>query len=263
MNRTQPTRLGLINRISGAQTQGKESGLQQEMVIVDPRWVGAPGANGSFPPPTGDPDLNYAVTKIGNMAGYTLGGPPTLTSALTSGTSYTSLPVSPLGAALYQGQVIVLVSGGSGGLVQSWTVSANASVGASTISVTSQHAAFNFPIGTIVSGAASSAPGFGIAMWRQSQVLTSALTAGSSYTAMSCTAFLTGLSAGAPAGALVTTIQPGPVPAVSQTWTLYSAASVGATTLQVTSLPLSSPQTAETAQATFPIGSLIGIWLPL
>jgi hypothetical protein len=41
-----------MNRVLGAQDQGKNAGLQQEMLIVDSRWVGALNVPGSFPPPT-------------------------------------------------------------------------------------------------------------------------------------------------------------------------------------------------------------------
>jgi hypothetical protein len=262
--RTQPTRHGLMNRVLGAQDQGKNAGLQQEMLIVDSRWVGALNVPGSCPPPTGDPDQSYAVTKIGNQAGFVMPGQPTLTNAVSSGSSYTLLQVTPLGGPVYDGQVVVLVSGGSGGLVQAWTVSSGgAAAGATNIPVVSQTATENFPIGTIVSGAAAAVPGPGISMWRQGQVLTSQLTAGSTYTSLSCTAFLPGVSGVAQAGAQITTIQPGALPAVSQTWTLYSPANGGDMTLQVTSQPLPAGQTAQVAEATFSIGSLIGIWLPL
>lgn len=269
--RTQPTRMMLPGTVLGTQQSQKQAGLQQEMLVVDPRWVGAPNAPGSFPPPTGDPDQNYAVTKIGNSSGLVMPGQPTLTSALVSGTGYASLPVTPLGAPLYQGQVVVLVSGGSGGNIQAWTVgSAGAAPGATTIPVNSQNANFSYPIGTIASGAAAAVPGFGIAMWRQAQVLTSALTAGTGYTSLSCTAFLPalgGVFSGlvAQIGAQVTTIQPGALPAVSQTWTLFSAVSAGSgvTTLQVTSTPPPAGQTAQVSEANFPVGSLIGIWMPL
>jgi hypothetical protein len=262
--RTQPTRHGLMDRVLGAQEQGKQAGLQAEMLIPDSRWVGAPNAPGSFPPPTGDPDQSYAVTKIGNQAGFVMPGQPTLTLPLIAGSSYTNLLVTPLGGALHQGQVVVLVSGGSGGLVQAWTVSsAGAAAGATSIPVLSQPANANFPDGTIVSGAAAAVPGPGISMWRQAQVLTAQLTGGSSYTTINCTAFLPGLTGVALQGAQITTIQPGALPIASQTWTLYSPGNTGDTALHVTSVPPPAGQTAQIAEATFPVGSLVGIWLPL
>ena len=246
-----------MNHIRGAQQQGRASGMQQEMVIVDPRWVGVPNAPGSWPPPTGDPTQNYATTKIGNAAGFAFPGPPTLTGTLTSGTSYTALPISPLAAPLAQGQVVVLVSGGSGGLVQGWTVGSGGAVaGATSIPVVSQQASENFPVGTIVSGAAASVPGFGISIWRQAQTLASPLAAGTSYTALGCTSFLPGLSGTAQVGAQLMTIQPGALPVVSQRWTLTTAVNANA---GLTSLAVSS----QVAQATFPVGSIVGIWMSL
>jgi hypothetical protein len=254
-----------MGAIRGAQAQGQKAGLQQEMLIVDSRWVGAPNGTGSFPPPTGDPTNSYATAKIGNAIGFVTPPQPTLATGLVSGTSYSSLSVTTLAQPLNPGQVIVLVSGGSGGLVQGWTVETVAGSGATSIAVVEQEANADFPVGTIVSGAAATWPGSGIAMWRQAQVLAAALDKGTGYTEISCTGFLPGVSSIAPVGAQVMTIQPGPLPIITQNWTLYTPVdgNTDTTTLEVTSAPTSEDQAPVVAEATFPAGSLVGIWLPI
>ncbi len=70
-----------------------------------------------------------------------------LTTALTSGTAYTSLAVSPLDQAVASGDSILLTSGAN---TQIYVASASAAVGATSISVTSQNANFSYPVGTLV-----------------------------------------------------------------------------------------------------------------
>lgn len=73
-------------------------------------------------------------------------GGATLNAALTNGTAYTSLTTTALPAGLSSGQSITLttISGSNSQVV---TLSANASAGATTISVTSFTANFSYPIG--------------------------------------------------------------------------------------------------------------------
>ncbi len=70
-----------------------------------------------------------------------------LTTALTSGTAYTTLAVQALDQAVASGDSILLTSGAN---TQTYVASASAAVGATSISVTSQNANFSYPIGTTV-----------------------------------------------------------------------------------------------------------------
>jgi hypothetical protein len=80
----------------------------------------------------------------------------TLTTALVSGTAYTSLAVTALGTAVASGDSILLTSGAN---TQTFTASAAAAVGATAISVTSLAANFAYPVGTLVQDA-TTAPGY-------------------------------------------------------------------------------------------------------
>ncbi|GLG01588.1 hypothetical protein Alches_16280 [Alicyclobacillus hesperidum subsp. aegles] len=70
-----------------------------------------------------------------------------LSSALTSGTAYTSIPVQALTSPVASGQTLTI---GSGNTTQTVTASAAASVGATSISVSSFTANANYPSGTTV-----------------------------------------------------------------------------------------------------------------
>jgi hypothetical protein len=70
-----------------------------------------------------------------------------LTTALASGTAYTTLSVQALDQAVGNGDSILLTSGAN---TQTYTASAAAAVGATSISVTSLAANFSYPIGTTV-----------------------------------------------------------------------------------------------------------------
>ena len=80
-----------------------------------------------------------------------------LTTALTSGTAYTTLAVSALNQAVASGDSILLTSGAN---TQTYTASAAAAVGATSISVTSLAANFSYPVGTLVQDT-TTAPGYG------------------------------------------------------------------------------------------------------
>ena len=80
-----------------------------------------------------------------------------LTSALTSGTAYTTLAVSALDQAVASGDSILLTSGAN---TQTYVASAAAAAGATSISVTSLAANFSYPIGTVVQDT-TTAPGYG------------------------------------------------------------------------------------------------------
>ena len=71
----------------------------------------------------------------------------TLTAALTSGTAYTTLDVTALSAPVLSGDSIVLTSGAN---TQTYTASAYAAPGATSISVNCLSANFSYPIGTTV-----------------------------------------------------------------------------------------------------------------
>lgn len=71
----------------------------------------------------------------------------TLTTALTSGTAYTSLAVDALPAALAVGATVTTVAGTA---TQTWTVSTAASAGATTISVNSAAANAAYAAGSVV-----------------------------------------------------------------------------------------------------------------
>lgn len=68
-----------------------------------------------------------------------------LTTALVSGTAYTSLAVTPLTAAVGSGDTIKLTSGAS---TQNYVTSAAAAIGAVSLSVTSLAANAAYPVGT-------------------------------------------------------------------------------------------------------------------
>ena len=78
----------------------------------------------------------------------------TLTTALVSGTSYTSLAVTPLVTGITSGANVVLQSGSS---TQTFVTSASAAVGATSLAVTSLAANAAYPIGTLVDAATLSA----------------------------------------------------------------------------------------------------------
>jgi hypothetical protein len=71
----------------------------------------------------------------------------TLTTALVSGTAYTSLAVEALDQAVASGDSIVLTSGAN---TQTFVTSAAAAVGATSLAVTSLAANFAYPVGTLV-----------------------------------------------------------------------------------------------------------------
>lgn len=95
----------------------------------------------------------YSITGGGNVYAYptfvmtqrTVAMSTTLTSALTSGTNYTSISVSAISRALTTRDTVILTSGAH---TQSVTLSANASSGATTLSVTSFNANFSYPSST-------------------------------------------------------------------------------------------------------------------
>ncbi len=94
------------------------------------------------------------VTNTGSLDAQKLWlwAPPssatTLTSGITSGQNVTSLAVSSLPAAVVAGQSIIVKSGLSS---QTFAVSAPAPKGATSVSVASQTASANFPVGSSVS----------------------------------------------------------------------------------------------------------------
>jgi hypothetical protein len=71
----------------------------------------------------------------------------TLTTALTSGTAYTTLAVDALPASLASGASVTLVSGTD---TQVFTTSASVASGATSIPVNSADANFSYPVGTTV-----------------------------------------------------------------------------------------------------------------
>jgi len=77
-----------------------------------------------------------------------------LTTALVSGTAYTTLDVSPLDAAVASGDSILLTSGSD---TQTFVTSAAAAVGATSLTVTSASANFSYPVGTLVQDTTASA----------------------------------------------------------------------------------------------------------
>ncbi|MHB8313031.1 MAG: phage tail fiber protein [Candidatus Dormibacteria bacterium] len=79
-----------------------------------------------------------------------------LTTALTSGTAYTSLAVSALSQAVASGDSILLTSGAN---TQTYVTSAAAAVGATALTVTSLAANFRYPVGTTVQDT-TTAPGY-------------------------------------------------------------------------------------------------------
>jgi hypothetical protein len=83
----------------------------------------------------------------------------TLTTALVSGTAYTSLAVTATASVVTSGDPIVVTSAGSH--IQTFTASAGAAPGATSISVTSLVANFSYPIGAAV------ADGQGAGTWAQ------------------------------------------------------------------------------------------------
>lgn len=91
-------------------------------------------------------DLQTGAATDGRVYYLALGnGGATLSAALTNGSPYTSLTVTALPAALSSGQSVTLASGNNTQVV---TLSANAGIGATSISVTSFNANFAYPVGT-------------------------------------------------------------------------------------------------------------------
>ncbi|MGZ3677042.1 MAG: hypothetical protein ACXWQR_00560 [Ktedonobacterales bacterium] len=91
-------------------------------------------------------DVLTGAATSGKVFYLALGnGGATLNAALTNGSAYTTLTTTALPAALTSGQSITLASGNN---TQAVTLSANASLGATSISVTSFTANFSYPVGT-------------------------------------------------------------------------------------------------------------------
>lgn len=96
---------------------------------------------------------SYSITGGGNVYAYptfvvtqrTVAMSTTLSSALTSGNNYTSISVAATSRALTTRDTVILTSGGH---TQSVTLSANASSGATTLSVNSFTANFSYPSST-------------------------------------------------------------------------------------------------------------------
>lgn len=96
---------------------------------------------------------SYSITGGGNVYAYptftvyqrTAAMSTTLSSALSSGTNYTSISVAATSRALTTRDTVILTSGGH---TQSVTLSANASSGATTLSVNSFNANFSYPSST-------------------------------------------------------------------------------------------------------------------
>lgn len=92
-------------------------------------------------------DVMTGAQSNGQVYYLALGnGGATLNAALTNGNVYTSLTTTALPAALTSGQSITLVSV-TGAASQVVTLSANASLGATSISVTSFTANFSYAVG--------------------------------------------------------------------------------------------------------------------
>jgi len=135
---------GLNNPIeaNGFVTIANASGNSQTFQVLN-----AVGTGGTSIAVVGTPtaNANYAV---GNL----LSGAAQLTSALVSGTTYTSFSVAPLSVALPAGSIIVL---GTGATPQSAIVSSNAAVNATTLAVSSFTANAAYPIGTALTSTAT------------------------------------------------------------------------------------------------------------
>jgi hypothetical protein len=89
------------------------------------------------------PNFAYPTTSTVIDTGTTIH----LSSALSTGAAITSLPITSLSEAVTSGDSIVLTSGTS---TQTYVASANALVGATTISVTSQTPNFAYPTSSVV-----------------------------------------------------------------------------------------------------------------
>ena len=111
--------------------------------IIHQRPVQSTDSNAiSFGSPVAlNPDNSVSLWGVADST-YT-----TLTTALTSGNAYTSLAVAALPDAVPSGASVVLTSGAN---TQTYTLSAAAAVGATTLSVTSLTANFAYPVGTTV-----------------------------------------------------------------------------------------------------------------
>lgn len=87
---------------------------------------------------------NSTVTDTSSNTGVTT----TLSSAITSGNSVSSLSVAALPKAVNSGDYVTVTSGSNS---QTFTASANAAAGATSIAVSTTTASFSFPIGSTVS----------------------------------------------------------------------------------------------------------------
>ena len=119
--------------------------------LSGPTLTVQPGDGAKFPTAPFDVTL-YAVgtqplSHNAEIARCTAVGNATLTTALTSGTAYTSLAVTALLGAVAIGDPVYIVSGAN---TQQFVASVAAAVGATTISVNSLAANFSYPIGASV-----------------------------------------------------------------------------------------------------------------
>lgn len=201
-----------------------------------------------------------ATTTSGNLYGLTSASLMGATSTLLStGGAITSIPVSALPVGYASGATITLTSGAH---TQTWTLSSAASVGATTLAVTSQTPNFAYPIGTQVSGPITAIPvsalpvafasgsALTLTSGANTQNVTSSSTATIGATSIAVTSFTPNFAYPS------TTIVGGPItaiPVVATTQTLASGAKVGLVGLSTQIFTLSG--TASSGATSLPVTS--------
>lgn len=97
------------------------------------------------------PSPGWGIVRSGTICNVGAAAVATLSSALSTGSPITALPVTATTFALPSGQVVLV---GSAGNTQAFVLSSAAAAGATSLAVTSQTPNFAYPIGSSVGGVA-------------------------------------------------------------------------------------------------------------
>jgi hypothetical protein len=127
----------------------------------------APGETGAAEGTDGRQSITFAASSGGSQASndaqtwasakggqtytdfgiWNMNGGVSLSTALVSGTAYTTLAVTAIPAALASGATVTLISGAN---TQTYTLSAAAAAAATSLAVTSLAANYSYPVGSVV-----------------------------------------------------------------------------------------------------------------
>lgn len=143
--------VGFTNRSGAVPAAGALTPLSAAIPagqVVEVDFTGSPAIIASLPKPDANGNI-FLPTKGSSIQGFGgwVSADGYLSSALSTGAPITSLPVSALPFGLSNGQTVTVTSGAN---TQTWTLTADAAAGATTLAVTSQTPNFAYPAGTPV-----------------------------------------------------------------------------------------------------------------